>query len=77
MDKLNQKEKIAQANKAVLRQHDAKQKNLEMQVNQLLKTKKQVEDQHKQIKRGQSDIEMLQQNREYDLAKLEVQNDQL
>jgi hypothetical protein len=44
MDKLAQKEKIAQANKTILRQHETKFKNIEMQVNQLLKLKKQLED---------------------------------
>ena len=62
MDKINQKEKIVLANKAILRQQDLKLKNLDMQLNQLLKLKKQVENQHKQIKLSQSDIEVLQQN---------------
>lgn len=71
MDKLAQKEKIAQANKTILRHHETKFKNIEMQVNQLLKLKKQVEDQYKQLKRNLSDVEMLQQYREVDTSKEE------
>jgi hypothetical protein len=74
VERLNTKDKLTAANKAMIRNMDTKQKHMETSINQLLKLNKQVNDHHTKIRSLQAECELQAAARVQDATNKELED---